>query len=227
MAKHVTKSSPRLKVRILDPNNLTVLKLFQEWDFEIAPSIKTADLVVWTGGPDIAPEIYHQRRVSQVGYVQKERDQREIVAYLLASKKPKVGICRGAQLLNLCNGGLLWQHVDRHTEQHMLITKSDRIMPVTSTHHQMMRPGPESEVLAWAYNPLETRYGLSTVRADGNGISRSPDKSWNDPEVVWYPKTKSLCIQGHPEYAAYARDRNTDHTFKNYCRELIMERVVS
>lgn len=226
MAKPV--ASARLKVRILDPNNLTVRKLFEEWDFEVTPSIKAADLVVWTGGPDIAPEIYHQRPVSQVGYVQKDRDYREILAYLMAGDKPKVGICRGAQLLNLCNGGLLWQHVDKHTDQHMLITQSgSRVMPVTSTHHQMMRPGPDAEVLAWAYNPLETRYGLSTVRADGFQILRAPDKSWNDPEVVWYPKTKSLCIQGHPEYVAYAKDRDADNTFKNYCRELIMERVVN
>ena len=47
-----------------------------------------------------------------------------------------------------------------------------------------------------------------------------------EPEIVWYPKTKGLCIQGHPEYmkpTTYFANGDVDqeNSFVAYSRYLI------
>ena len=42
------------------------------------------------------------------------------------------------------------------------------------------------------------------------------DDEHKDTEIVWYSKTRSLCIQSHPEY-------HPDSHHAEYCRKLVEE----
>lgn len=152
-------------------------------------------LILW-GGADIHPSFYHRKRSTKAGYHDIHRDEKEFKLAFMHKDLPKIGICRGAQLLNVFSGGTLCQHIENHTRDHWVYTTTDNPIEgyeklwATSTHHQMMEPGPEGIVLA--------KDIIAT-----SGVNYPEDKMVEIPEVnevIYYPNTKSLCIQPHPEW---------------------------
>lgn len=159
------------------------------------------DLLVFTGGADINPKLYGEEPLKETSFSQ-SRDAEDLEYWNLYPATPKVGICRGGQFLNVMSGGSMWQHVDQHGQNHMIHNLlhvppiNEQQLMVTSTHHQMMVAGPEGEVLAIAVDHMNRKRGLANVYKSYIGRKR-PEY---DTEVVWYPKTDSLCFQPHPEY---------------------------
>lgn len=176
-------------------------------DFEVVKDFKDADIYVFTGGEDIDPAIYNDKRLS-VSQFNRHRDEYELDAHGHIEKdKIKIGICRGAQLLNCLNGGQLWQDVNNHWGgHHEIVINVKGITPtntatINSIHHQMMIAGPKAETLAVAYE--------STYRVKGDREVRGT--IFTDNEVLWYPDTKSFCFQAHPEFG---HPETTDIFFK-------------
>ncbi len=71
------------------------------------------DALVVTGGLDVDPSIYGQSAHPQTGVSQLDADQWEIRLIGAARNigMPILGICRGAQILNVALGGSLHQHI--------------------------------------------------------------------------------------------------------------------
>lgn len=152
---------------------------------------ETPDVVAFMGGVDINPKLYDQPRLPITQHPNDARDLREIGLYWRYKSLPKLGICRGAQLINVLNGGSMYQHVDNHGgSNHKVYDVKGREVIVCSVHHQLMRPAKTAEVIAWAE-------GVSTHRIDAAGRHPSIGK---DPEVIWYKEDKALCFQAHPEF---------------------------
>ncbi|MCW8888173.1 MAG: gamma-glutamyl-gamma-aminobutyrate hydrolase family protein [Gammaproteobacteria bacterium] len=157
------------------------------------------DLVMFTGGEDVTPAYYGEERHAKTFHTNPERDHIEALIWKQAKRLgiPCVGICRGAQFLNVMNGGKLIQHVTNHTSNHDIKTTCGHTIQVSSTHHQMMDPTPEAEIIAWAES-LSTEYlGIKDFRpcTDENGVVQ-------EPEVVMYHDNMDLCVQFHPEMMA-------------------------
>lgn len=155
--------------------------------------LDTAQIIVFNGGEDIGTSIYGEQPIHHsIPLARSERDMYEIGIFT-KYKDPsilKVGICRGSQLLNCLNGGTLWQDVNHHGSSHdMIVLSTGETIRVTSTHHQMMRPGAGGEVLGTA---------ARATRKLADGVQHGNEEP--DIEIVWYPATSTLCIQGHPEY---------------------------
>lgn len=154
-----------------------------------------ADIVQFIGGADIDPSLYGEKVIRGTHSVpfQDKRDQE--AWNKIRPKQMRVGICRGGQFLNVMNGGEMFQHVDNHAvyEGHaiedLLITR-DKIW-VSSTHHQMMVPSIDGEIIAFA-----------TI-AKGHRSDKTRKTPRVDTEVVWYSKTRSLCFQPHPELSQF------------------------
>ncbi len=178
------------KVLVIGGDHL-VVKLFEKVGWPIAGDEDSPDVIVFTGGADVGPQLYGQDK-HPTTRTDDKRDEEEVTKYWEFHDAFKIGICRGAQFLNVMNDGELWQNVDQHTQNHpALYLPTGEIVEVTSTHHQMMRPGKDSEVLMTCRR--------SKLREDGR-VSLMGD-FFTDVEAVWYPKTKSLCFQPHPEYS--------------------------
>jgi putative glutamine amidotransferase len=168
---------------------------------------------IFWGGADVCPEIYGHKRSSQLGGTIYNRDRKELTLAQVCLDKhiPMIGICRGAQLLNVFNNGVLVQHINNHTKHHTLqITEESPVTPgelitCNSTHHQMMVPARGAQVLAVC--PEETT-GVDM-------LTDAPTKYKEVYEILYYPKTKSLCIQAHPEWMPQ------DSAFVTYCNKLI------
>lgn len=76
-------------------------------------SVAPLDALVLAGGPDIDPPRYGARKQPATTEVRPERDAWELALLAAALERdiPVLGICRGAQLLNVARGGTLHQHL--------------------------------------------------------------------------------------------------------------------
>jgi hypothetical protein len=109
------------------------------------------------------------------------------------------------------SGGTLIQNVTGHNSPHMMETWDRKKMVTSSVHHQMMYPGDvEHDLLAWSLPRLSRRYAYA-----------GPEKIMSvvEPEIIWFPKTKCLAVQGHPEYL------ETSTPMNRYINNLMKERV--
>jgi putative glutamine amidotransferase len=142
--------------------------------------------VVFTGGPDVAPERYGETDPKSVCQTDPERDAAEfaLLEHFQANPLPTLAICRGAQIVNVFNGGTLVQDLgalnavhegspDKHHPVHVASgTQMERIArstvgTVNSSHHQavgrLARPfrlsaaAPDGTVEAYEYADVQDR----------------------------------------------------------------------
>ena len=104
---------------------------------ELAQSLLTrVDGVCLSGGPDLGPEAYGERRHERTGPVEPDLDEFELAVARAADADglPILAICRGMQVLNVARGGTLHQHLpDLHAGD--IIHRQSA--PGTQTTHQV------------------------------------------------------------------------------------------
>ena len=175
-------------------------KMFKDQGFEVVGDYKKADLICFTGGADVDPSFYGEEKHPRT-YSNKDRDLKcfEMYGYAIMNGVPMCGICRGSQFLCVANGGRLWQHVDHHAvgRGHEATTDDGRVISVTSTHHQMMRPegvrGQDYELVLTARESVHKEF-----MQDGKVVSTLA--TLPDVEGVIWPNTRSFGFQPHPEF---------------------------
>ncbi len=130
-----------------------------------AQLVSGIDGLLLTGGPDIAPLVYGEQPVPRVTRTCRNNDLVELALLreAIRQKKPVFGICRGAQVINLCFGGTLYQDIPTQTQSqichyqdnsgrgemtHTVQVEADSILAgilgvsqldVNSYHHQCVR----------------------------------------------------------------------------------------
>lgn len=181
---------------------------------ETSPDL--ADVIIFNGGADMGTILYGEHPIGPgIPEQPSRRDRMEMDLYyrFKGGNKLLLGICKGAQMLNVLNGGTLWQDVNNHGRSHnMTVLASGQTIYVTSTHHQMMRPGKLGKVLATADCATKKYADPDTWNANG-GVFYPDDHK--DTEIVWYKDSGSLCIQGHPEYVPNSE-------FATFCLDMVV-----
>lgn len=184
----------------------------------LTDDMHNADLVVFTGGEDVSPDLYSmgQHPTTQSN---PERDAREVKAFNKAFQmgKPCVGICRGAQFLCVMAGGQLVQHQDGTGFLHRMNTFNERSIWVSSCHHQAQYPwmlaDDDFRVLGWTVDQSKYHEGENKEEMV-NGII--PGNI--EVEDCHYPHIRALAIQSHPEmlYDRTNWDQDTKKTIQHY-----------
>lgn len=185
-------------------------KHYAQWTgFTLVPSIHQADIVMFTGGEDVNPELYGEK-VGDFTSINKKRDIEEEAIFKQATKmnKKMIGICRGAQFLTVMSGGKLIQHVNNHgvSRGHgMYNTLTNDIINITSTHHQMLYPFNMEknlyQIIGYSADQLSNTY------LNGDNEEIMLPKDFVEPEIVLYKNTNALAIQCHPEMMReYSKD---------------------
>jgi len=161
------------------------------------PFSHTLDAIVIGGGSDIDPSLYGENPHEATVHLDHRRDEMEwrLLEENLSREIPIMGICRGAQMINVFHGGTLNQHIfdedleythkktplpykkvyiKPHTKLHAILQSSECI--VNSIHHQSME---------------RTGEGLIHVAFDENRI----------PQAIEHTTHPFLIgVQWHPEY---------------------------
>ncbi|KPL73558.1 hypothetical protein ADN00_14535 [Ornatilinea apprima] len=160
---------------------------------DAAVLMERLDGLLLTGGGDMHPEVYGLRPHARVGSVDLLRDQIEValVHAALQAGKPLLGICRGAQVLNVALGGDLFTDIADQTQSPIRHDCYDdlprdhlahglRVLPgsrlhaalgvsetqVNSLHHQAVdRLGEGLKAVAWSPDGL-----VEGVEMDGEGF---------------------------------------------------------
>lgn len=75
--------------------------------------LEMVDGILFTGGNDVNPQHYGEDPIKGIGILDCERDEFEIKLYKKAVEKdiPILGLCRGAQVMNVAAGGKLYQDI--------------------------------------------------------------------------------------------------------------------
>lgn len=176
--------------------------------------LETIDGLIMTGGVDIHPSFYGQIVLERCGEIDEERDRFEVEMIHAARGRdlPFLGICRGLQVLNVALGGTLYQDLSyrqgtdpahmsprerRGEPAHgVAIAPGSRLadilgprdMPVTSTHHQIIRDlAPDLVVSAAAPDGV-----IEAVEGPGRFLLA----------VQWHPERMA---RRHPEQLALFR----------------------
>ena len=193
-------SSESVKVFVVGSDFMTTT-MYDQRGHRVVSKITDADVVHFPGGPDVNPGLYNETALPRTK-ISPDADRRDITAYRNCNThQVKIGVARGAHLLNVLSGGALWQHADGHEKAHEIYdaTFSDRTLTdhkkdkilVTSNHHQLMIPTKDAEILG---------FSIGVTKAGSLSSAKPRQYSGYDPEVVWYESTKSLCFQPNPEY---------------------------
>lgn len=181
---------------------------------ELVLNLKDADLVVFTGGEDINPDLYAKRSHPETRFNDR-RDRYEVVKFQEARKYDKklIGICRGSQLLCALAGGSVVQH-QYHPSVHDMETVTGTIR-VTSSHHQRQYPYNSKhvnfELIGWCNNLAPYSEGEGHY----DNLNGKPEV-----EIAVYPDINALAIQSHPEWA-YPTEWLWEEKYIKFCREIL------
>ncbi|SFP31962.1 gamma-glutamyl-gamma-aminobutyrate hydrolase family protein [Tranquillimonas alkanivorans] len=163
--------------------------------------VRGVDGIIIGGGDDISPDLYGGEFITSAR-LDPDRDamERRLVEEAIAEGKPVLGICRGAQMLNVALGGTL------HENAYGVYTASDRYWTILPKKRVRICEGTRLAHLSGTetmkVNALHSQAvdrlgsGLCVAARDGGGMIQAIER---DVEPF------ALGVQWHPEHLPYAR----------------------
>ena len=184
--------------------------------------IDLCDGILFTGGGDIEPKLFGEGKKDFCTNVQKSRDKLELALFkkFFEQKKPIMGICRGAQLINVGLGGTLYQ--DKPTEIPSEI-RHTQIEPKNIPSHtvKILSDTPLMELIG-KEKMTANSFHHQAIKALGDGLSVMALADDGIIEAIYYTgKNYISAYQWHPERLI---DKDCDNlklfeSFINVCSE--------
>ena len=180
-------------------------------DAQFDAIVAKLDVLVLTGGEDIAPSLYKAKNSPKLGKVNAKRDDFDFRLLAAARRRnlPIIGICRGCQILNVAFGGTLWQDLPSE-------------FPVKDVQHRNMfhwvsiEPDSRLAKVSGVTKALVNSYHHQAVKDLAPGFritARSPEGVVEAIECDSYPAIglqfhpeKMLCDEKNATLAAFFRD---------------------
>jgi putative glutamine amidotransferase len=164
--------------------------------------VRELDGLVLQGGADVSPRSYGKQplRAEWAGDIVRDRYEMELMHEFMAQGKPVLGICRGAQLMNVALGGTLFQDIATQCPQAFPHVDPDLY---DQLHHEVcFEPGSR---LATLYDHMETarvtsihHQAVDRLGSDLIVDARSPDGIVE--AIRWRGAGYAMGFQWHPEF---------------------------
>lgn len=183
---------------------------------EIKQLVSMCDGILFTGGHDVSPKLYHEEKLAICGECCKRRDDMEalLLKEALQADKAILGICRGIQFINAALGGSLYQDIPAQ-------------LPSGVEHHQPAPYDvPSHEVTLLQDTPLYEllqkdsisvnschHQALKALSPELTAMAAAPD---GIVEAVYMPGRRFVwAVQWHPEFA-FRADENSRKIFQAF-----------
>ena len=162
------------------------------------------DGVLLPGGGDVDPAFFNESRHPQLGEVNVERDRAELALarHALENGKPLLGVCRGAQVMNVALGGTLYQDLSSQYDG-VLLRHSYPVREFDRAHlAHPVRVEEESRLAQALGSPIvqvNSRHhqAVKAVAPRFQIVARAPD---GVIEGIELPEHRfALGVQWHPE----------------------------
>ncbi len=142
---------------IWEAGAIGVFLAYTQDEEKLAEYAQVFDGFLFAGGDDMDPTLYGEQKMFENVEIDADRDRFELglYKYVKQTGKPILGICRGIQVLNVAEGGTLYQHIEGHrqtepgtvTEQKVLVKQGSMLydligegeIMVNSFHHQNIK----------------------------------------------------------------------------------------
>lgn len=176
----------------------------------IAEYVKTFDGFLFAGGVDVNPKHYGEEIQFDSVEVFDARDDFELALYAAAKKseKPILGICRGVQLINVAEGGSLYQHIDGHSQEESGTVQTQKILVEKDTPLSRMANGSDTI--------MTNTFHHQAVKKIADGFL---PMAWSEEgicEAIYNPDHKFLMgVQWHPEIF-WQNDETATNLFKEF-----------
>jgi gamma-glutamyl-gamma-aminobutyrate hydrolase PuuD len=176
--------------------------LLHRSEVRLADYARALDGLVLQGGSDVSPSTYGETPLAPQWSGDRLRDvyEMELVHEFIEAVKPVLGICRGAQLINVAFGGTLYQDIPTQVAEAQV-----HVTDAYERHRHDVRFEPGSG-LARLYRggekPVVTSIHHQSVKALGRGLRV---EAWSEPDGVVEAirgtgKSYVLAVQWHPEF---------------------------
>ena len=160
------------------------------------------DGVLFSGGDDVDPASYGEEQIWGCGDICPLRDDFEIkLLKVLVEKypeKPVLGICRGAQVLNVAMGGTLYQ--DLRSQVEGCIRHQQQQSSHYASHKAMMTEGSKLHAIYGSTEVMVNSFHHQAVKDVGEGLvvtARASDGVVEGLEKPDHPYF--IAVQWHPE----------------------------
>ena len=162
--------------------------------------LKKVDGLVLQGGTDIAPANYGEHPINSEkwpGDIQRDRYELELLYLAMEMNLPVLGICRGAQLLNVYHGGTLFQ--DLSSQINSPTSHRDSVSYDLNMHEIMLLNPPFNTTMKQAVVNSIHHQGIKVLAPDLEGFAFSKEDGLTE---AFYSKKNSrvLGVQWHPEF---------------------------
>lgn len=163
-------------------------------------TLELVDGMIFSGGHDIAPIRYGEEPHQKLQEICPERDDFDFLLYRLAKEHslPILGICRGFQLMNVSEGGKLYQDLSlKNTES---LKHSQGHGPGIPTHTVKVEPGSKFYKILGKEEIRVNSFHHQAVKSTSENVAISGKALDNVVEAIElknYPF--GLGVQFHPE----------------------------
>lgn len=185
---------------------ILVPAVYAAGDGRLEQALETADVLLLTGGGDIQPRLYGSTPLTTLDHVDPARDDVELRALSWARNAGArvLGICRGAQVLAVANGGSLVQDLPAAGYEMHVDVRHDR--PYAGLQHAVKtEPGSVAERLLAGMEQTNSHHHQAVAEV-GEGLVATAWSADGVIEAIEGPNV--LGVQWHPESAASTDNRN-------------------
>lgn len=167
----------------------------------LAETLEALDGLLFSGGPDVDPARFGEEPLPGMGRIDPARDEAELFLARLGLERemPLLGVCRGAQVLNIASGGDLYQDLPSQVEGVLKHVQQPTPMSYP-THRIRIEPGSllaritgkvSLRVNSWHHQAIRrVAFGFVPTARTEDGVIEAIEKT-GEPFI--------LGVQFHPE----------------------------
>jgi len=174
----------------------------------ICQQIKSCDGIIMTGGYDVHPKFYsenrHQHKNLEIVSSRVDLYQMELARFAIEKNIPTLGICRGMQIINVVNGGSLYQDL---TEKSGEVLKHRDTNPSFVVEHRISVEDKSILNGIFGESVIVNSYHHQSVNRIGDGLRVTACATDGVIEAFEMISKKFIVgVQWHPEKMVAADD---------------------